>query len=122
MNDILFKYQGDEIAFSVKVYTDTSKTTLLNLDDVDEITVYIYTDGCKKALFSKTERDGYVTLGRSSSFEYTGILDSSITKLMAPGVLILEINLAKNIISIVWNIIRKASVGVLKKSLIKIES
>ncbi|MDR2003952.1 MAG: hypothetical protein LBQ74_13045 [Prevotella sp.] len=122
----IFKYQGDEIAFLVRAYQDESKTTLINLDNAGNIIVYVFTDGCKKAMFSKTEKAGYIKLSRINETEYFGVIDSSITKLMAPGALIMEINI-ENIIGIdhgnnPFNIIKKTVFGSLKKSLIKIES
>ncbi len=119
------KYQGEDIGFSIKIWTDNSKTELLNLDDVSEIIVYVYTDGCKKAMFSKTTKAGYLKLSKASSTEYSGVIDSSITKLMAPGSLNLEINIAENEASVSaekWNLIQRATIGVLRKSLVKIES
>lgn len=119
------KYQGEDIAFSVKIYKDVSKTELVNLDDVSEIVIYIYTDGCKKAMFSKTSKVGYIQLNRTTSTEYAGIVDSSLSKLIAPGVLFLEINIAESETDISdgkWNIIQRASIGTLRKSMIKIES
>jgi len=119
------KYQGEDIAFSIKVYIDSSKTEMIDLDNVAEIVVYIYTDGCRKAMFSKTSRSGYVQLQKASINEYFGIIPSDITKLMAYGALTLEINIAeseKDLIADNWNFIEKAVIGSLKKSLIKIES
>lgn len=119
------KYQGDDIAFSIKVWEDATKTKLVDLDKVAEIIVYIYTDGCKKAMFSKTNKEGYAQLMKVSSTEYSSIVDSSITKLMASGSLILEINIAENEASVSngkWNLIQRAHIGVLHKSIIKKES
>lgn len=119
------KYQGEDIAFSVKIYKDGSKTELINLDDISEIVIYIYTDGCKKAMFSKKERSGYAMLLKADENEYYGIVDSLITKLMAPGSIIMEINIAEadtGLVSDNWNFIDKTIIGRLKKSLIKIES
>lgn len=119
------KYQGEDIAFSVKIYKDINKTELVNLDDVSEIVIYIYTDGCKKAMFSKTAKEGYIQLNRTTSTEYAGIVDSSLSKLIAPGALFLEINIAESETDISdgkWNIIQRAPIGTLRKSLIKIES
>lgn len=119
------KYQGEDIGFSIKIWTDNSKTELVNLDNVSEIIVYIYTDGCKKAMFSKTTKAGYLKLSKVSSSEYSGIIDSSVTKLMAPGTLNLEINIAENEASVSdgkWNLIQRGAFGILRKSLVKIES
>ncbi|PXV61169.1 hypothetical protein CLV62_1252 [Dysgonomonas alginatilytica] len=119
------KYQGEDIGFSIKVWTDNTKSQLLDLDSVAEIIVYIYTDGCKKAMFSKTIKEGYIKLSKVSNTEYSAILDSSITSLLAPGALKIEINIAETEASIPdgkWNLIQRATFGVLKKSLIKIES
>ena len=119
------KFQGEDIGFSVKIWTDDSKTNLLNLDNVSEIIIYAYTDGCKKAKLSKTLLAGYGRLSKVSSTEYSGIIDSSITKLMNPGTLFIEINIAENEASVSdgkWNLIQRATLGVLRKSSIKIES
>lgn len=119
------KYQGEDIAFSVKIYKDINKTELVNLNDVSEIVIYIYTDGCKKAIFSKTSRAGYSQLRKASENEYYGIIDSSISKLMSPGTITLEINIAETDTDLVndnWNFIEKTIIGRLKKSLVKIES
>lgn len=119
------KFQGEDIGFSIKVWTDAGKTELVNLDDVSEIIVYVYTDGCRKAMLSKTTRDGYGRLYKVSNNEYSGIIDSSITKLMSPGTLSIEINIAENEDSVSdgkWNLVQRGSFGVLRKSLIKIES
>jgi len=119
------KYQGEDIGFSIKVWTDNNKTDLVNLDDVSEIIIYVYTDGCKKAMLSKTDKSGYSKLSKVSSTEYSGIIDSSITKLMAPGSLSIEINIAENEASVSdgkWNLIQRGTFGVLRKSLVKIES
>lgn len=119
------KYQGEDIAFSIKVWNDNSKTELVNLDNVSEIIVYVYTDGCKKAMLSKTTKSGYSKLLKVSSTEYSGIIDSSITKLMSPGTLRIEINIAENEASVSdgkWNLIQRGSFGVLRKSLVKLES
>lgn len=119
------KFQGEDIAFSVKIWTDNTKTQLLDLDSISEMVVYIYTDGCKKAMFSKTYKSGYDKLLRVSNTEYSGIIDSSVTTLLAPGALIIEINIAEDKAPTSdgnWNLIQRASFGSLRKSLIKIES
>lgn len=119
------KFQGDDIGFSIKVWADNSKTELIALDNISDIIVYIYTDGCNKAMFSKTTKTGYSKLLKVSSTEYSGIIDSGITKLMSPGTLNIEINIIQNETSIsdgIWNLIRRGTLGVLRKSLIKIES
>ncbi|MFV0419832.1 MAG: hypothetical protein ACK5KT_14020 [Dysgonomonas sp.] len=122
---LINKHQGEDIAFSVRVWKDFDKTDPFDLDSVSEIVVYIYTDGCKKAMFSKTNRQGYSQLKKASKNEYYGVLDSSISTLMAPGTMTMEINIAESEPDLVegkWNFISKPIIGVLKKSLIKIES
>lgn len=119
------KYQGEDIAFSIRIWKDARKTEPFDLDSVSEIIVYIYTDGCKKAMFSKTDRQGYSQLKRAGKNEYYGVLDSSISSLIAPGTMSMEINIAESEPDLVegkWNFISKPIIGVLKKSLIKIES
>lgn len=119
------KYQGEDIGFSIKVWTDSTKTELVDLDSVSDMVIYVYTDGCKKAMFSKTSKSGYLQLSKVSSNEYSGIIDSSITRLMTPGTLNIEINIAENEASVSdgkWNLIQRGTFGVLRKSLVKIES
>lgn len=122
---IRVKYQGEDIGFSVKAYTDELKTTLFNLDTTKDIIIYVYTDGCKKVMFSKQVREGYNPLYRMSENEYSGIIDSKDTKLMAVGKLTMEVNIVEYEPSMSddkWNIIQKGTICQLHKSLIKIES
>lgn len=119
------RYQGEDIPFSIKIWKNREKTEAVNIDNLSEIIIYVYTDGYKKVVFSKSRRDGYIQLGRNSECEYWGIIDSSVTKLMSPGTLNIEINIAENEASVSdgkWNLIQRGSFGILRKSLIKIES
>lgn len=113
------KYQGDDIAFSVEMFTDDSEANPINLDEKDEIIVYAYTDGCAKAQLSKTAKPGYRLLVRSSSTEYAGVIDSGATKIMAPGVIQIELMITTGGL----NDVKVFNSGItLVKSLIKAEN
>lgn len=120
--DSQYKYQGEEIAFNIEI---DRKDVAVNLDELAEIIVYVLTDGCKVIKLSKTEKEGYITLKRNSEYQYVGIIGSNETKLLAPGVINIEINLAyttEYADSGKWNVIQRGVLGVLRKSLIKKES
>lgn len=113
------KFQGDDIAFSIEMFTDDSEAIPVNLDEKDEVIVYAYTDGCVVAKLSKTVKPGYRTFVRSSAFEYAGIIESDLTKNMAEGVIVIEINITTGPI----NEIKVFNSGItLSKSTIKTES
>lgn len=90
----MIKYQGDDIAFKVELFTDTTESEHVDLDAKAEIIVLAYTDGCVKKQFSKALRDGYEQLTRVSATEYSGIIDSDATKLMREGPIIMEIKVS----------------------------
>jgi len=113
------KFQGDDIAFSIEMFTDDTEAIPMNLDQKDEVIIYAYTDGCVKAKLSKTTKPGYRTLVRSSAFEYTGIIESDLTKNMAEGVIIIELNITTGAL----NDVKVFNSGItLSKSTIKAES
>lgn len=119
------RYQGEDIPFSIKIWKDNKKTEAINIDNLAEVVIYIYTDGCKKAAFSKTIKDGYVQLGRNNEYEYFGIIDSSCSSLMSPGSMFMEINIAEDDTIVkkgIWNFIKRTTIGLLHKSTIKKES
>lgn len=55
----------------------------------------MYTDGCVIARFSKNPVTGYTQLVKVSSTEYKAVVDSSITRIMAPGAINVDINVAQ---------------------------
>lgn len=123
--EILQKYQGDEIAFDLELYSDFKETEPIDIDGIAEIIIYVYTDGCKMAKLSKTSKDGYTQLKRNTQYRYSGIINSSDTRTMASGTIFLEINVVFTYADCndgKFNIIRKSIIGTLLKSAIKIES
>jgi len=89
------KRQGDDFSFSIVIYTDPAKTTKLNIDNLAALHVNVYTDGCVIARFSKDTATGYTRLVRVSETEYKAVVDSSSTRIMAPGAINVDINIAQ---------------------------
>lgn len=115
----MIKYQGDDIAFSIEMFTDETESVPINLALKDDVFIYAYTDGCIVDKFSKTEQVGYKPLVASTDFEYAGVIDSEITKIMAEGQMIFEVNIVTGSI----NEVKVFSSGInLVKSKIKAES
>ena len=113
------KFQGDDIAFSLEMFTDDTESIPVNLDEKDEVIVYAYTDGCIKAKLSKTIKPGYRNLVRTSAFEYAGMIESAVTAVMAEGAIIIEINITTGSV----NEVKVFNSGItLSKSTIKAES
>ena len=113
------KYQGDDIAFYIEMFTDDTESVPINLEAKDEVIIYAYTDGCIKSKHSKTVKPDYRLLEKVTSFEYAGIIPSDLTKLMAEGQIILELCITTGSI----NEVKVFTSGItLAKSTIKIEA
>lgn len=122
--DKLIKYQGEDFAFDLELFSDEAKTEAINIDEVAEVILVIYTDGCKAIKFSKTEKDGYRSLMRETEFKYSGIVESRDTKILAVGTINMEVKVAFETSATEnnkWNIVGSASLGTLKKSMTKDE-
>lgn len=122
--DKLIKYQGEDFAFDLELFSDEAKTEAINIDEVAEVILVIYTDGCKAIKFSKTEKDGYRSLMRETEFKYSGIVESRDTKILAIGTINMEVKVAFETSATEnnkWNIVGSASLGTLKKSMTKDE-
>lgn len=114
--------QGEDKAFSIKIWEDKTKTTLVNLDNLSDIIAIVYTDGGSVAQFSKSTQNGYKSLTRVSSTEYSAILESEQTSVMTPGVIYIGIK-ARTVDSTLsdgkFDIIREAVIGEVKRTEIK---
>ena len=89
------KRQGDDFSFSIIIYTDETKAAKINIDNLADLKVNVYTDGCVIARFSKVSASGYTSLVRISETEYKAIVDSSITRLFAPGSITVDLNIVQ---------------------------
>lgn len=115
-------YQGEEIAFNLELYADQEETEPVNIDDISEIDIYVYTNGCRVVKLSKTSKTGYYKLLRNTAFQYAGVIESHETKYLSDGPIILEIRISYDSPIVVdghWDKIQKAVIGNMGKSQIK---
>ncbi|WP_418894233.1 hypothetical protein [Limibacterium fermenti] len=114
-------YQGDDIPVRIEI---EEKEELLDIDSLEDLFVYFYTDGAILFKYSKIERKGYGMIHRNSATEYSCILDSEKTSALAAGKLWIEVNAAMRNEGEGEQINRlaKSCIGQLDVSLIKTES
>jgi hypothetical protein len=118
----MIKYQGEDFAFDLELFTNESKTESINIDELEDLVVAIYTDGCKIIRYSKADRSGYKSLTREAATKYSGIVASGDTKILAPGTINMEIKVSfssNTAQSGNWTVIGTSSLGILKKSVTK---
>ena len=112
------KHQGEDISFNL-LFRKGENPDINGFNDFSQIIVYLYTDGCLISKFSTNQAQGFYRLNIVSNDDISGVLPASATKLMAPGVITIEIRA-------VYRgsvMIDKATVGVLlNKNFIKTES
>lgn len=114
-------YQGDDIPFQIELFEDDEQQVPVNIDNLTDLIVYVYTDGAHVIKLAKVAETGYITLSRNTAFIYTCLIDSEQTKKLAPGPLRIEINSVNGATNQI-NKIGAGHIGYLNKSLIKIES
>ncbi len=117
-------YQGDDIPVVIELFEDEEETIPVNIDNMLNLIVYVYTDGVRIAKFSKTIKTGYKTLTRNSATNYSLIVETPFTRTFNPGVLLMEINevaTAPGVDDGKFNKIGVFPIAKLNKSLIKIE-
>ena len=123
--ELLTYYQGDDIPFQIELFEDDEQKVPVNIDNLTDLIVYVYTDGTHVIKLAKVAKTGYTTLSRNTAYIYTCLIDSEQTKLMSPGPLKIEINnvnTASGVLNNRLNKIGAGHIGYLNKSLIKIES
>ena len=112
------KFQGEDIDFKL-IYKKGSDFNIDNWSGFQEVSVYIYTDGCMIVRFSTIEKTGYENLILLEPATLLGNIKSDHTKNLAPGVITIEI---KAILNDSTRIERKTTGIVLKKNIIKLQS
>lgn len=121
----LIYYQGDDIPVQIELFEDENQTIQINIDNLTDLVVYVYTDGTHIAKISKTPRAGYIQLRRIDEKKYSCMIDSLNTKLMNPGIVVVEINTITSedqLADFKLNKIGLSPIGYLNKTLIKRES
>ncbi|KAF5034521.1 hypothetical protein DSECCO2_595200 [anaerobic digester metagenome] len=117
-------YQGDDIPVVIELFEDEAESVPVDIDNMLDLIVFVYTDGIRIAKYSKTVKTGYKTLTRNSSTNYSLIVETAFTKTFNPGILNMEINevtTAPGIDDGRFNKIGVFPIAFLNKSLIKIE-
>lgn len=117
-------YQGDDIPVVIELFEDEAESVPVDIDNMLDLIVFVYTDGVKIAKYSKIAKAEYKTLIRNSSTNYSLIIETSFTKTFNPGTLMMEINevtTAPGIDDGRFNKIGVFPIAILNKSLIKIE-
>lgn len=119
------KKQGDDFSFSVIIYAEAAKINRFNLDNLADLKINVYTDGCFIARFSKNAATGYTQLIRVSETEYKAVVDSSLSRVMAPGAINVDVNVAQTSGEVAdgkYNMQASAQIGSLAKITTKNES
>ncbi len=118
-------YQGEDIPFQIELFEDSGGSKKINIDSLSNLIVYMFTDGASVIKMSKVAKNGYLTLLRKDEYKYSCIVDSSLTKLLAEGVLFIEVNIINSSPDLQdgkINRLQKHPIGRIQKTLIKIES
>ena len=110
------KFQGEDIDFKL-IYKKGEDFNVSDWSKFQEVIVFMYTDGCVIVRFSTITKSGYEKLNLSDSITLSGNIKSDYTKILAPGVVTIEI---KAILNDSMSIERKATGIVLKKNIIKL--
>lgn len=107
------KYQGEDIAFSIK-FDNQSNPTLKDFTDIANVIVHAYTGDDSVQMFSREDKDKYSKLNIVSDTELQGIITSEYTSLMS-GQIYLEImfEISSEVGDLKENVITKTPTGVI---------
>lgn len=86
-------YQGDDIPITIELFDDDTQQIPINIDLLQDLIVYIYTDGARIVRATKVAKTGFITLSKVSSYEYNFIVPSAETKMLTPGQMRIEISI-----------------------------
>ena len=110
-------YQGEDFPFEV-IFTDEFQN-VSNFSEFSEIRSYVYTDSCLIQKFSTISRDGFDVIQLNDNI-LSGIVTKEYSSFFKPGAIFIEIIGIKQNSELKYDI-GKTTIGILKKSLIKIE-
>lgn len=89
-------YQGEDIIFDLSLTNDDGATYLDLVNDFTDIVLYFYINAKEHIIkVSKLARDGYIQFTQpdlSDNTKLRAVIDSSITKCMPCGTVMVEIN------------------------------
>ena len=106
------KYQGEDIAFSVKL-DNKDNATIKDFTDVSNVIIYAYTDEDSKQMFSVVSKDGYSPLLTISDTEISGVISSEYTSLMRGQIFIeVMVEVGSSTGDSFYNIISKTATGI----------
>lgn len=117
-------YQGEDIPIHVELFSDSEGTQKIDIDALTDLVVYMYSDGASIVKMSKVSKAGYLQLLKKTEYKYSCIVSGSLTKLLAPGVLFIEVNIVNASADTSdgrLNRIQKTPIGIIHKSLVKVE-
>lgn len=83
--------KGADGYFAIERFTDVAETIPINLDDLIDIRIYLYTSPLDIKKFAKVPATGYTTLTKETAYKYSSYLLGSVNKLMKSGNIIMEI-------------------------------
>jgi hypothetical protein len=86
---IMNRYQGEDIYFNIIYQKEDS--VIEDWTGFENIKAFIYTDGCKIIKYSSSVETGYNQLTMTDPTTYRGIINSSDSKQLRPGAIIIEI-------------------------------
>lgn len=90
------RYQGEDIDLDIKLWEDASKAIPVSIDALENLLVYIYTEGNYTVKFSKVLKDGFATMVRIDENTYRCCVTSAMSKRLLPGQSVIEIQPIKN--------------------------
>ena len=85
------RYQGEDIDLDIKLWDDDTKATPISIDALENLLVYVYTQGNYTAKFSKVAKDGFATMVKIDANTYRCSITSAMSKRLLPGQSIIEI-------------------------------
>lgn len=86
------RYQGEDIDLDIKLWEDEAKTTPVNIDSLENIFVYVYTQGNYTVKFSKIAKTGFETMVKIDANIYRCSITSAMSKRLLPGQSTIEIH------------------------------
>lgn len=95
MAKLVSKYQGEDIKINFK-YRDKNTKQLINIDNIDELVVVLYSAGGDKikqflvanltGSFTSSLSGSYASMSRVTEYEYYGWIESGETTNIQPGI------------------------------------